>query len=108
MFQLLEEAECRARSKHKPTVDENDPVVYDMKNKSSWRIEETFLVICNLAAMVTHMKGIFLNKLALWKLENPDSALNLPDLNILSDFLVEMASSVLTTYKLPGLKTEYA
>jgi len=48
------------------------------------------------------------NKLALWKLANPDSAEGLPDVSVLSDFLVELASSMSTTYKLADLKTEYA
>ena len=90
-------------------MDENDPVVYAMKNKTSWRIEgKTFLIICNFAAMLIHMKGLLANKLALWKLANPDSAEGLPDVSVLSDFLVELASSVSTTYKLADLKTEYA
>ena len=90
-------------------MDENDPVVYAMKNKTSWRIEgKTFLIICNFAAMVIHMKGLLANKLALWKLANPDSAEGLPDVSVLSDFLVDLASSVSTTYKLAELKTEYA
>jgi len=90
-------------------VDENDPVVYAMKNKTSWRIEgKTFLIICNFAAQLIHMKGLLANKLALWKLANPDSAEGLPDVSVLSDFLVDLASSVSTSYKLPELKTEYA
>ena len=85
------------------------PVVYAMKNKTSWRIEgKTFLIICNFAAMLMHMKGLLLKKLALWKLANPNSAEVLPYVSVLSDFFVDLASSVSTTYKLPELKTEYA
>ena len=38
----------------------------------------------------------------------PDSAEGLPDVSVLSDFFINLASSVSTTYKLPELKTEYA
>ena len=58
--------------------------------------------------MFIHTEVLLLKKLALWKLANPDTAEGLPDVSVLSDFFVELASSVTTTYKLPELKTEYA
>ena len=54
------------------------------------------------------MKALLANKPALWKLANPDTAEGLPDVSVLSDFFVDLASSMSTTYKLPELKTEYA
>ena len=93
MYQLLEKAEWQACSKQESIVDGNHQVVYAMKNKSL-RIIETFLIICNFAARVMHMKGLLLNKLALWKLANPYSAAGLPDENALPDCLVDLASSV--------------
>ena len=51
--------------------------------------------------MVIYMKGLLVNKSALWKLANPD-------VSLLSDFFVDLASSMSTTYKLPELKTAYA
>ena len=88
VFKGLKRLNAERAANKESIVDENDPVVYAMKNKTSWRIEgKTFLIICNFAAQLIHMKGLLANKLALWKLANPDTAEGLPDVSVFTDIL---------------------
>ena len=98
----------RRKSAKEPPVDENHPLIYSLKNKSSWKIEgKTFAIICHFSALILHMRNVILDLLACWIIENKEGGSTLPESTVLSAFKFERASTLTAIYTIPELKTEY-
>ena len=104
----LTKLNSKRKQEHEPPIDENHAAVYEMQNKSSWRIDgKSFMVICNFSAMIMHMKALLCDKLTVWKLCNPDTAGTVPDVSVLGSFLSDWASTLTAQYSIADIKNEY-
>ena len=62
----LQKLNTQHKSAKEPPVDEN-PFIYSLKNKSSWKKEgKTIAIIVHFSAQILHMRNVILDLLACW------------------------------------------
>ena len=88
-------------------VDENAPSIYAMENKSGWRIDGAkWKDVCSLSACLIVIRDICTQNLKTYIQHHPTSKANMQPVNFFLQWMLEWASNLILTYKLPEIKKQ--
>ena len=88
-------------------VNENDPSIYAMENKSGWRIDGTkWKEVVGLASCLLVIKDIVFNNITSYIKHHPASKNSMQSLKIFHKWMVEWASNLTLTFKQPQIKAQ--
>ena len=86
-------------------VNENDPSIYAMENKSAWRIDGAkWKEVVALASSLLVIRGIVFDKLSAYILHHPNSKKTMQSAKNFQKWMLEWASNLTLTYKQPEMK----
>ena len=86
-------------------VNENDPSMYAMENKSAWRIDGAkWKEVVALASSLLVIRGIMFEKMTAYIQHHPTSKNSMQSLKIFKKWMLEWASNLTLTYKQPEMK----
>ena len=86
-------------------VNENDPSIYAMENKTAWRIDGgKWKEVCSLASCLIVIRDIVCDNLETFVKHHPNKKSCMQSVNILKKWMTEWASNLTLTYKIPQIK----
>ena len=88
-------------------VDENDPCIYAMENKSGWRIDGgRWKEICSLVGCLMVIRDIVSSSLKTYVEHHPNSKQDMQSIKIFKKWMLEWASNITLTYKQSEIKKQ--
>ena len=90
-----------------PPVDENDPSIYAMENKSGWRIDGAkWKDVCSLASCLMLIRDLVYESLKSFLEHHPHSKSKMQSIKIFNTWMWEWASNLVVTYKQPDIRKQ--
>ena len=88
-------------------VNENDPSIYAMENKSARRIDEAkWKEVIALASSLLVMRETLFDKILAYIQHHPNSKKSMQSAKIFQKWMLEWASNLTLTYKQPEMKAQ--
>ena len=88
-------------------VDENDPCIYAMENKSGWRIDGgRWKEVCSLVGCLMVIRDIVSSSLKSYVEHHPNSKQDMQSIKIFKKWMLEWASNITLTYKQAEIKKQ--
>ena len=88
-------------------VDENDPCIYAMENKSGWRIDGgRWKEVCSLVGCLMVIRDIVSSSLKSYVEHHPNSKQDMQPIKIFKKWMLEWASNITLTYKQSEIKKQ--
>ena len=88
-------------------MDENDPSIYAMENKTGWRIDGgKWKDVCSLAGCLIVISDIVTDRLNSYIKHHPTCKSKMQSVKIFTQWMLEWASNLTLTYKMPEIKKQ--
>ena len=88
-------------------VDENDPCIYAMENKSGWHIDGgRWKEVCSLVGCLMVIRDIVSSSLKTYVEHHPNSKQDMQSIKIFKKWMLEWASNITLTYKQSEIKKQ--